>query len=45
MAFLALAPGVHTIKALMLTDTETRHALTLMYDFDSYTSSPFLLNS
>lgn len=31
MAFLALSPGVHTIEALMLTDTDTQHALTLRY--------------
>jgi hypothetical protein len=31
MSFLALVPGVHTIGALMLTDTETQHALTLRY--------------
>ena len=29
MSFLALAPGVHTIEALTLTDIETQHALTL----------------
>jgi hypothetical protein len=29
--FLALVPGVHTIGALMLTDTETQQALTLRY--------------
>ncbi|KAH9007973.1 TRAPP trafficking subunit Trs65-domain-containing protein [Lactarius hengduanensis] len=29
MSFLALAPGVHTIEALTLTDVETQHALTL----------------
>ena len=32
MTFLALVPGVHTIGALMLTDTETQHVLTLRYD-------------
>ena len=31
MTFLALVPGIHTIGALMLTDTETQHALTLRY--------------
>jgi|GraSoiStandDraft_30_1057271.scaffolds.fasta_scaffold1588503_1 hypothetical protein len=31
MAFLALSPGVHTIEALTLTDTDTQHALTLRY--------------
>jgi len=31
MAFLALSPGMHTIEALMLTDTDTQHALTLRY--------------
>ncbi|KAH9953511.1 TRAPP trafficking subunit Trs65-domain-containing protein [Lactifluus volemus] len=29
MAFLALAPGMHTIEALILTDIETQHALIL----------------
>jgi hypothetical protein len=31
MMFLALVPGVHTLAALTLTDTETQHALTLRY--------------
>lgn len=31
MSFLALAPGVHTIEALTLTDIETQHALTLRF--------------
>ena len=31
MGFLALSPGVHTIEALTLTDTDTQHALTLRY--------------
>jgi hypothetical protein len=31
MSFLALAPGVHTIEALTLTDIETQHALTLRW--------------
>ncbi len=31
MTFLALVPGVHTIEALTLIDTETQHALTLRY--------------
>ena len=31
MTFLALVPGVHTIGALMLTDTETQHELILRY--------------
>lgn len=34
MAFLALAPGVHTIEALTLTDVETQHALTLRTSMD-----------
>lgn len=34
MSFLALVPGVHTIGALMLTDTETQHALTLRTSMD-----------
>ncbi|KAI0284514.1 TRAPP trafficking subunit Trs65-domain-containing protein [Russula brevipes] len=34
IAFLALTPGVHTIDALTLTDTETRHALTLRTSMD-----------
>ncbi|KAH9171162.1 hypothetical protein EDB89DRAFT_1907177 [Lactarius sanguifluus] len=29
MSFLVVAPGVHTIEALTLTDVETQHALTL----------------
>jgi hypothetical protein len=35
MAFLALAPGMHTIEALILTDIETQHALILRYDLIS----------
>ena len=31
MSFLALAPGVHTIEALTLTDVETQHALMLRF--------------
>jgi hypothetical protein len=31
MAFLALLPGVHTIESVILTDTDTQHALTLKY--------------
>jgi hypothetical protein len=31
MTFLALVPGIHTIGALILTDTETQHSLTLRY--------------
>ena len=31
MSFLALAPGVHTIEALTLTDVETQHTLTLRF--------------
>ncbi|KAI9437616.1 TRAPP trafficking subunit Trs65-domain-containing protein [Lactarius indigo] len=34
MSFLALAPGVHTIEALTLTDIETQHALTLRTSMD-----------
>jgi len=34
MAFLALSPGVHTIESLMLTDTDTQHALTLRTSLD-----------
>ncbi|KAH8996441.1 TRAPP trafficking subunit Trs65-domain-containing protein [Lactarius hatsudake] len=34
MSFLALAPGVHTIEALTLTDVETQHALTLRTSMD-----------
>jgi hypothetical protein len=33
MTFLALVPGVHTIGALMLTDTETQHTLILRYGY------------
>jgi hypothetical protein len=31
MALLALSPGVHTIEALTLIDTDTQHVLTLRY--------------
>lgn len=41
MSFLALVPGVHTIGALMLTDTETQHALTLRYDIISFSLAIF----
>ncbi|KAF8268203.1 TRAPP trafficking subunit Trs65-domain-containing protein [Lactarius quietus] len=34
MSFLTLAPGVHTIEALTLTDIETQHALTLRTSMD-----------
>ena len=43
MTFLALVPGVHNIGALILTDTETQHALTLRYDKFSLTLSFFKL--